>query len=209
MNKVIASGSTRQLVRGARIFTRDSPADDLFIVLTGWVKLYRVTAGGGEAVIDVIGPGRSIGNSAALEAERYLAHAEAVTPCALLKIPADALLALVDSCPEARAALRANTLSQVQALVGQVEALKMRSGAQRAAQFILSLVPEGSQGSRTVRLPYDKALIAGQVGLSPESLSRAFRRLREQGVRVQRRDVLVNDLGALAAYAEVRELECA
>ena len=115
----------------------------------------------------------------------------------------------MDGCPEARGALMGNTLHQVQRLVGQVEALKMCTGAQRAAQFILSLVPEGRRGACKVQLPYDKALIAGQVGLSPESLSRAFRRLREQGVRVQRREVTVDDVASLAAYAGVREVECA
>ncbi|MBS8226456.1 Crp/Fnr family transcriptional regulator [Vannielia litorea] len=207
--KAVASGSTRHYARGATIFTPHRKADDLFIVLSGWVKLYRVMAGGGEAIIDVLGPARSIGNTAALRAPRYLAHAEAVTDCTLLKIPAAALFELMDGCPEARGALMANTLHQVQRLVGQVEALKMCTGAQRAAQFILSLVPEGRRGACKVQLPYDKALIAGQVGLSPESLSRAFRRLREQGVRVQRREVTVDDVASLAAYAGVREVECA
>ncbi|SIO30164.1 Crp/Fnr family transcriptional regulator [Vannielia litorea] len=203
--EVMARGTVRHVARGATILTPESRADDVFVVLSGWAKLFRITARGGEAVIDVLGPSRSLGEVAALRGERYLVHAEAVTDCALLKIPATAFNGLLGSCTEIRAALLASTLHHLEALVGQVEALKVCSGAQRAAQFILSLVPDTCGRACTVRLPYDKALIAGQVGLSPESLSRAFRRLRAEGVRVHRREVRVDDVPALAAYAEFRE----
>ena len=67
-------------------------------------------------------------------------------------------------------------------LVGQIEGLKARSGVQRVAEFLLDL-SAGREGEVSVALPYNKALIAGRLGIKPETLSRAFARLRDHGVR--------------------------
>jgi hypothetical protein len=52
-----------------------------------------------------------------------------------------------------------------------------------------------------VALPYDKILIAGRLGLTPESLSRAFARLRTIGVVVDASHVMVRDVAKLRALA--------
>ena len=50
-------------------------------------------------------------------------------------------------------------------------------------------------------LPYDKVLIAGRLGMKPESLSRAFAKLREQGVTVKQNIAVIDDLESLRDYA--------
>jgi hypothetical protein len=59
-----------------------------------------------------------------------------------------------------------------EALVGQIEQFKAQSSAQRVAEFLASLCVV-EDGAGTVTLPYDKALIAGRLGMKPESLSRS------------------------------------
>ena len=53
-------------------------------------------------------------------------------------------------------------------------------------------------------LPYDKALIAGRLGMKPESLSRAFAKLRELGVRVNQSSAAISSVSRLhdLAHAE-------
>ena len=46
-------------------------------------------------------------------------------------------------------------------------------------------------------LPYDKSLIAGRLGLKPESLSREFAKLRAVGVDVRASTVVVRDMALL------------
>ena len=81
-------------------------------------------------------------------------------------------------------------------LVQQVEQLKAQSGVQRVADFLASL-SLAEQGHCAVALPYDKVLIAGLLGLTPESLSRAFARLRRIGVVVDASHVVVKDVAKL------------
>jgi CRP-like cAMP-binding protein len=87
----------------------------------------------------------------------------------------------------------------LQALVTQVEQLTAQTGAQRVAEFLLDLAPV-SEGDCAVILPYDKVLIAGRLGMKPESLSRAFARLKEKGVRISQNHAAIEDVARLQAY---------
>lgn len=51
-------------------------------------------------------------------------------------------------------------------------------------------------------LPYDKVLIAGRLGMKPESLSRTFVRLRDQGVTIRQNHAVIEDVTALRSFAE-------
>ena len=51
-------------------------------------------------------------------------------------------------------------------------------------------------------LPYDKVLIAGRLGIKPESLSRAFARLRGTGVMVKQNHAAIADVKKLREYVE-------
>ena len=78
---MLAGSSPRQASRGATLFLQDEPADRFYLVLDGWVKLYRITPGGVESVINVVAPGETRADdvrSAWLE-ERRAAFLEAIT----------------------------------------------------------------------------------------------------------------------------------
>ncbi|RMF37216.1 MAG: Crp/Fnr family transcriptional regulator, partial [Alphaproteobacteria bacterium] len=49
---------------------------------------------------------------------------------------------------------------------------------------------------------YDKALIAGRLGMKPESLSRAFAKLRQKGVIVDREHAAIEEVARLRALVE-------
>jgi CRP-like cAMP-binding protein len=94
----------------------------------------------------------------------------------------------------------ASTSQHLHNLVYQVEQLKAQTGVQRVAEFLASLATV-DHGPCAIALPYDKVLIAGRLGLKPESLSRAFAKLKQLGVEVHASHVLVNDVAKLRNYA--------
>jgi len=55
-------------------------------------------------------------------------------------------------------------------------------------------------GACTIKLPYDKTLIAGRLGMQPQSLSRAFARLREQGVTISQNQAAIANVESLQEY---------
>jgi CRP-like cAMP-binding protein len=200
--KVVLDGArVRQFSRAETIFLQGERASAIYIVADGWVKLYRIAPSGTEAVVGVFTRGASFGEAVAFRHDTYPVAAEAVTDCTLIRIEADSLLRQIRDNPEVAISMLTATYAHLHALVGQVEALKAQTGAQRVAEFLLELAPCDS-GTCEVTLPYDKVLIAGRLGMKPESLSRAFARLKEQGVNVRQNVARIDDIDALRDYVE-------
>lgn len=202
--QITEKATETRLSRGATVFHRGDPADSLYVVVEGWVKVSRVTAAGSEAVLAVCTQGQSFAEAAVFLSGVYPASAQAVTDVHLVSVPTKPLLALITSQPDVALAMLASMSRHLHQLVGDIEALKTRSGTQRVAEFLFSLVRTAS-GSTTVTLPYEKALIAARIGIKPESLSRALSRLRQFGVDAKNGEVYIADVEALRDYVSADE----
>ncbi len=191
----------RQYDRGETIFLQEETAKAVHVVLAGWVKLFRMTPTGAEAVVSVFKRGDSFGEAVALRNVPYPVSAEAVSACDVMHIPSPILISLMKEDPEIGISILASTFTHLHSLVAQLEQLKAQTGAQRVAEFLLNLCDD--EGGRCdVSLPYDKMLIAGRLGMKPESLSRAFSRLKVVGVKIDRNHAEISDIDALRRYVE-------
>ena len=188
--------------RGQTIFIQGERARAIYIVVDGWVKLYRLAPSGTEAVVGVFTKGRSFGEAVAFRKDVYPVSAEAVTRCRLIRIDADIFLRGIRNSPDVAVAVLTATFQHLHSLVEQLEALKARTGAQRVAEFLCELAAPCEEGYCEVRLPYDKVLIAGRLGMKPESLSRAFAKLKPIGVQIRQNKAKIDDMAGLRAYAE-------
>ena len=198
---ILSRSEIRALTRGETIFLQGEPADYVFIVLEGWAKLFRMSPNGAEAVVGVFTKGRSFGEAVAFRSDVYPVGAEAVTDCRLMQVRASIVLDMMKSRPEVCTAMLASTFKHLHALVAQIEQLTAQTGAQRVAEFLIELCPV-EEGPCAVTLPYDKVLIAGRLGMKPESLSRAFARLRDTGVKISQNHAAISDVARLRDYVE-------
>lgn len=186
--------------RGNTIQCQGEPAQCFFIVLEGWVKLFRITPNGYEAVVGVYTRGHSFNEGAALRDGGQGICAEAASNCTVLRIEAEPILRAIGDEPGLAMAILSNSIHQTNALIAQVERLKAQNGAQRVADFLLDLC-DSDAASGMVVLPYEKTLIAGYLGMKPESLSRAFSRLKSVGVSVRQSTATISDMAALRDFA--------
>lgn len=205
--RLLKGARTQALAAGQTLFLQDEPSTALFILLEGWIKLYRLAPSGNEAVVDTLAAGQSFGEPAALCDQPRQASAAAICPARLLRIEAGHLRGLLHSDPGLAVSMLAPALMQLQQLAIHVEELKARTTVQRAAEFLLALAAEAG-GEPEVTLPYSKALIAGRLGMKPETLSRAFARLRQHGVRVEATTARIEDVERLQALVAA-EIACA
>jgi CRP-like cAMP-binding protein len=197
---VIAPATVVMLRPHEWLFRQGDPATAFFIVIDGWVKLYRITPSGDETVIHVLTKGESFAEAVAFTGNRYPATAEAVTDARIARIPADHIVRCIRESPDIALAMIASTSQHLHHLVQQIEQLKAQSGVQRVAEFIASL-SLAQEGKCAIALPYDKVLIAARLGLTPESLSRAFAKLRTVGVVIDSSQVVVRDIAKLRSIA--------
>ena len=199
--ELLAKSSVRTFERGETIFPRGEHAHSVFVVLEGWVKLFRVTANGTEAVVHVPTRGQGFGEAAAFRSDVYPVTAEAATDCRLLRIRAGLLLEMMKSRPEICLAMLASTYRHLNGLVSQIERLAAQTATQRVVAFLLELC-DVDEGPCAVTLPYDKALIAGRLGIKPESLSRVFARLRSVGIEIKQNQATISDVAQLLDYVQ-------
>jgi CRP-like cAMP-binding protein len=197
---LLAQSELQVRIRRSTLFEQDEPASVFYLVLDGWVKLFRMTAGGDEAIVGVFTCGDTIAEVPCLAGGNYPVSGETVTDTRLLAVSTRGILELTRSNPEIGLAMLASTSSHFRKLVDQIEELKARTGPQRLAAFLVDLAPT-ARGACTIALPYEKLLIAGRLGMKPESLSRAFQRLRSLGVRIRHSTVAVGDVARLAEFA--------
>ncbi|KUJ73489.1 cyclic nucleotide-binding protein [Ruegeria marisrubri] len=187
--------------RGETLFLQEEKAQAIHVMISGWVKLYRMAPTGAEAVVSVFTRGESFGEAVALRNMPYPVSAEAVSTCEVMHIPSRVLVSLMKEEPEIGISILASAFNHLHSLVAQLEQLKAQTGAQRVAEFLLGLC-DAEDGACEVTLPYDKMLIAGRLGMKPESLSRAFSRLKSAGVTVKRNHAEIEDIDTLRDYAE-------
>ncbi|MCI2393952.1 Crp/Fnr family transcriptional regulator [Aliiroseovarius sediminis] len=200
VDAILSQATWRHYERGETLFMQEDPADAIHIVLDGWVKLYRMTRGGTEAVVSVFTRGESFGEAVALRKLPYPVSAEAATGCEIMHIPTNVLVQIVKQDPEVALSILSSTFTHLHGLVTQLEQLKAKTAPQRVAEFLLGLC-DGSPQDCSIKLPYDKVLIAGRLGMKPESLSRAFSRLGTFGVKIDKSRAIIDDVQMLRDYA--------
>lgn len=196
VQNLLAPATAIDLKPGHALFRQGEPASAFFIVVRGWIKLYRITPAGDEAILHVLTKGESLAEAIAFAGARYQATASAVTDARVVVIPALHVISCIRTMPDIAIAMIASTSQHLHQLVQRVEQLTAQSGLQRVAEFLTALCP-CADGPCTISLPYDKSLIAGRLGLKPESLSRVFAKLRSVGVDVRASHVVVNEVAQL------------
>jgi len=194
-----ADGLIRRYPAGATLFIQGDRAEAVFVILDGWVKLFRTTRGGAESVIAVFSRGESFAEAAIFDRSVYPVSAMAINDSRLLLLPAGPFIAKLERNSAYALAMMASMSGRLRRLVRQIEQLTVRSSTERLAAFLLSLC-EADSGSVMIRLPLEKALIAGRLGMQPETFSRALSKLRQHGVRCRGNEVTIQDVAALAAF---------
>lgn len=200
LQTVLGAAQVREYDRGDIVFLQGEPASSIYIVAAGWVKLFRVSPSGTEAVVSIFSKGHSFGEAVAFQRGQYPVSAQAVVKSSLIRIKTEVFLRLIHESPEIAISMLSAAYRHLQQHVIQIEALKAQTGAQRVAEFLLELAPCAA-GSCKVTFPYDKVLIAGSLGMKPESLSRAFAKLRDQGVTIEQNHALIDDIHTLRQFA--------
>jgi CRP/FNR family transcriptional regulator, dissimilatory nitrate respiration regulator len=197
----LVTGRRVMLVEPRRqIFTQGERAEAFYVVLDGWVKLYRMTPAGDVAVVGVFARGESFAEPVMFLGGRYPASAEAASAGRLLVVDVSGFDAAMSDDPSLSAAMLASILFHTDRLAEDIAGLKRLASAQRVADFLIRQI-DAREGAATLVLPHDKALLAARLGMTPETLSRAFAALRRFGVEIRRERVSIADVSALRAYA--------
>ncbi|WP_395711705.1 cyclic nucleotide-binding domain-containing protein [Reyranella sp.] len=201
---LLASCFVQTLPRGATPCRQGEEPEFLHVVLSGGVGLF----GEGpreEVLVEFFGPGDSFILPAVMLDAPYLMSARILEEGRILMWPAGAFRTQIRANGALAYGAALLLSSYWRTLVSQIKDLKLLSAIERLSALLLSLAPRDT-GPVTVTLPGGRRLIAGRLGVTPQSLSRAFAALRPLGVSGSSRDVSIADLSRLRDFAATRGL---
>jgi CRP/FNR family transcriptional activator FtrB len=195
----LTRGCLVQAVQRGVEFTRQGEmAQDVHVILSGRISLVAEGKDGEETVITTFGPGEMFVTPAAILELPYLVTSRTTTRSRVLLIPSERFRRAL----QAEHALALMIVTQLarhwRLLLTQIQDLKLHSARERLIGYLLRECPADA-GPASVRLPNKRNVIAAELGMTPESLSRAFRRLRPLGVESRGGKVEIADVARLAA----------
>jgi CRP-like cAMP-binding protein len=184
------------------LFREGDQVTELNILISGYAVTTWLQPGGNDgAIVDVVEPIKPIGLPAALFGGASPFGAQTITSARIIVIDAAELRATIRRLPSLESAFLDHALSELQMLSIENARLKLRTAAQRLAEYLLSLIKEPDVSPARFVLPFEKRFLAPKLGCSQENLSRIFAALRSIGVSTQGGVVVVRSVTALREYA--------
>lgn len=199
----IASGA--QVVRldpQQVLFQRGDRASAFYIVTEGQVRLFLESRGGEEKMLAFMGPGQVFAEAVMfMEGPTYPVSAGATEPTALVSIlNKDFLAALKD---DTRTCLRllAGLSQRLHAQIQEIEELTLESAGNRLIRHLARRAVRDSSGGLRVHFDETRQMLASQLAIKPETLSRLTRTLSEAGlIESDGRDIMIPDLEQLVRH---------
>jgi CRP-like cAMP-binding protein len=203
---IVAQGHELTFDQGAFLFLEGEPADTIYLLLEGHVRLARLSPAGKQVIMHLFGPGEEMGVIAALSDIPYPADAEAVTAVRALSWPSAPMLELIHSYPRlAINALRLVTDRYV-TLQGRYQTLATRRVEQRIAAELLRLAqaeaPQNGR-SRSLSTPLARQDIADLISATLHTVSRICSAWEQAGIiQTRNRQIVICDPDALHAIID-------
>lgn len=203
LDELLSFAQIREYTKDKLLFLRDEPAARLYIVLNGWVKVYNGLESGEEAILQMLGSGETLLESAVFLNVPAPVSAQVVEHALLLSIPAPVIRQRIQSNPQ----LAVNMLNAVsirsQRLVQQIELSRLKSAQERVGWFLLRLALNQKSPDGVIFLPYEKSIIASYLDMRPETFSRTLQKLKKEGFDVSADRVKMPDSRALCDFCDV------
>ena len=196
-----STGIRRTYVRGQALFHEHGAPDRVLVLLSGFVKLSRLSEDGREVILAIRGPGDLIGEQSAIDGRPRSATATALDHVTSLVLSKSDFLGLLEREPRiAIVVLKMLSNRLRESDVGRME-LSLQDATARVAARILELSKRFGDDGETgveIHLPISQEELAGWTGCSRDSVVKALQAMRSLGwIETGRRRITVLDRDAL------------
>jgi len=202
MTEVRSGIQVVRLPEGGQLFSQGQTAERFYLVRSGQMKLYRLSATGNEKIIDIIHPGQSFAEALMfMDAPRYPVNAQALAATELFAISNRQFMGVLRNSVDTCFRVMADMSLRLHQLLNEIDALTLQNATLRLVQFLLAQVPHGAEDDATFNLPAAKNIIASRLSIQPETLSRILHNLSDNGlITVKGLQVQIHDLKGLHSY---------
>lgn len=196
------SARVREVPRGTSLAVEGDPAHEFGVMVTGKARVFYLGADGRQITFETLEVGDPLAAVASMAGSRYPAQIESATPATVACVRAEELFALLEREPQVARTLVADLANRVVNFTAVVQTLALDVPS-RLARYLFQRSLQSGKPTPTglqIDLGMKKGELAMALGTVPETLSRAFGKLKDDGiVEVHGSTVTVFDVRALAS----------
>jgi CRP/FNR family transcriptional regulator, dissimilatory nitrate respiration regulator len=175
----------RPYAKGETLFSEGEKANGFYLLASGAIKLCKISPDGREKVLHMVHPVETFAEAAFFGDGSYPAEARGVEKGEALFFPRAAFMGLLERNPRFSLNLIASLSLLLRRFARQIEELSFADAPARVASYLLDLAGRKStsfQGRTYLELDMRKGELASRLGTVSETLSRTFKKLKDEGV---------------------------
>ena len=181
LERVAEISREKHFARGESIFFEGDEATGFYMVAEGKVKIFKMSQDGREQILHIFGPGEPFGEVPVFHGQPFPANAVTMAQLSLLYFPRREFVDLVANTPSLALSMLAMLSLRLRRFTSQIESLSLKEVPGRLAAHLLYLAEEQGRTDQVV-LDIPKGQLASLLGTSPETLSRIFARMSDEGL---------------------------
>jgi CRP-like cAMP-binding protein len=167
--------------KGETIFSEGEDGNGFYVVITGRVKIFKLSPEGKEQILHFFGPGEPFGEVPVFTGQQFPANAEAMEESRIFFFPRKSFVDLVKRNPSLALNMLAVLSKRLRRFAALIDDLSLKEVPGRLAAYLLYLSDQ-NKGSKDLELAITKAQLASLLGTIPETLSRILGKLSSQGL---------------------------
>ena len=205
LKEVAAISTKRSFGKGESLFTEGEPAAGFYLLASGSIKLCKISRDGKEKVLHFVHPAETFAEAAFFGDGKYPAEARALEKGDALFFPREAFMGLLERNPRFSLNLIISLSLLLRRFARQIEELTFAEVPARLTAYLIELAEKKStsfQGKTYLDLDMKKGELASRLGTVSETLSRALKKLKEDGIiEVEGSRVIIYDMERLKRMA--------
>ncbi|MBN2373279.1 Crp/Fnr family transcriptional regulator [bacterium] len=163
------------------IFFEGRESTGFFIVISGRIKIYKISPEGKEQILHFFGPGEPFGEAPAFTGDPFPAYAEAIEDTDVIFLPKNEFVSLIKKDPSLALNMLVILSHRLQKFTNIIENLSLKEVPGRLAAYIIYSGGNENDASE-FSLDISKGQLASLLGTIPETLSRILTKMVKQGL---------------------------
>jgi len=204
---VLGGGAIKTCPDGHILVHQGDPPSHMFFVLEGQLRTLLTNEDGREVTLRLLDPGVSCMGTVLFMGGLSPVTVETVGKVRIFQLPGHFVKNLVLQHPPFANSMLGIIAANYRGAIQQIDTVTLRTPLQRIGHYLL--VEHILKGSDNLmfELRFKKSLIASHLGMTPETLSRAFRKMKQYGITIDGQTVRLKDAFALCHFCDLNTRE--
>ncbi len=176
---------TRRFAKDETLFLEGHPADDVYAIMEGRVRLTSYAFDGKERHLMIIGPNGLVGDCGLLSAKGYVVSAVAAVDTVVCAVPTSAMPGLLMQHPQLARQQQQLSSMRFRIMLQQLALQGSNSARRRVCHHLLGLMNSYGEPVRdgtVISITFTQQEMGNICGLSRVSVSNVFTLLEREGV---------------------------